>query len=41
MKLTNHTIEEIINILSNPNSFRNDINIKIPAKLRYEIRVNE
>lgn len=41
MKITNNNIEEIINILNDAQSFRNNINIKIPAKIRYAIRVNE
>lgn len=41
MKITNQTIEEIINILNDPQSFRNNIDIKIPAVIRFAIRVNE
>lgn len=41
MKITNNTIEEIINVMNDPNSFRNNVGIKIPAKIRYAIRVNE
>lgn len=41
MKITNNSIEEIINVLNDAYSFRNNINIKIPAKIRYAIRVNE
>ena len=41
MKITNNTIEEIINILNDSQSFRNNINIKIPATIRFAIRVNE
>ena len=41
MKITNQIIEEIINVLDDPQSFRNNIDIKIPAKIRFAIRVNE
>jgi len=41
MKITNMTIEEIINVLNDTNSFRNNVDIKIPAKIRFAIRVNE
>ena len=41
MKITNNSIEEIITVLNNAHSFRNNVNIKIPAKIRYAIRVNE
>ena len=41
MKITNNSIEEIINVLNDAQSFRNNINVKIPAKIRYAIRVNE
>jgi len=41
MKITNIAIEEIIDVINDPQSFRNNIHIKIPAKIRYAVRVNE
>ena len=41
MKINNITIEEMVNIFNDEKSFRNNIDIKIPAKLRYAIRINE
>lgn len=41
MKITNNSIEEIINILNDAQSFRNNVTVKIPAKIRYAVRVNE
>ena len=41
MKLSNKTISDIITTLTDPKSFRNDISVKIPAKLRFAIRMNE
>jgi len=41
MKITNNVIEEMITVINDTNSFRNDVSIKIPAKVRYAIRVNE
>lgn len=40
MKLKNSEIETMINVIMEPNSFRNNVSIKIPAKIRYAIRVN-
>lgn len=41
MKITNNTIEEFFSVLQDSNSFKNNINIKLPAKLRYALRINE
>ena len=41
MKINNNQIENIITVLNDSNSFRNNINIKVPAKIRYALRVNE
>lgn len=41
MKINNDTIEKIFTVLNNPSSFRNNVNVKVPANIRYAIRINE
>lgn len=38
--ITNMELESCINIINNPNSFRNNITFKIPTSMDYALRVN-
>ena len=41
MKISNLEIDQILGIMNSADSFRNNISIKIPSKLRFAVRVNE